>query len=99
MRKMPLLLLSLFIITSSFAQSSGDISLIPQPVSLKRLDDRFTFPSNPVIETTAPGLDVAGYLGKKISAAMGYKVTIKDKLTSASGTIKFFLVKDKLFNK
>jgi hexosaminidase len=99
MKKVLLLLANVFIVAASFCQSANDISLIPQPVSLQRLEGSFTLPVNPVIETTAPGLAVADYLGKKISVATGYQVNVKGRVTAASGAIKLLLVNDKTFTK
>jgi hexosaminidase len=99
MRKMPLLLLNLFIITSSFAQSLNDISLIPQPVSLKRLEGNYTLPGNPVIEADVAALKFANWLSKKISTATGYPVAVKDHLSAATGTIRLSITGDKPVNK
>ncbi|HTE11681.1 MAG TPA: beta-N-acetylhexosaminidase, partial [Chitinophagaceae bacterium] len=99
MKKALLLLANVFIVAASFCQSVNDISLIPQPVSLQRLEGSFTLPANPVIETTAPGLAVADYLSKKISAATGYQVNVKGSVTKAVGAIKLLLVNDKTFTK
>ena len=99
--KRTLLFLASFIVVASYGQSvmPAGISLIPQPVSLQRLTGNFTLPANPVIETTSGGLDVARYLGRKITAATGYPVAVKEGLTAAGGTIKLVLAGEKTVNK
>ncbi|MEP6725168.1 MAG: beta-N-acetylhexosaminidase [Bacteroidota bacterium] len=95
-----LLLVAFFAVFCSSGQSLPvEISLIPQPVSLQRLEGNYTLPANPVIETTAPGMAVANYLSKKISAATGYAVKVKEGLTATNGVIKLNLVSDKTSNK
>jgi len=99
--KRTLLFLASFIAVAGYGQSimPAGISLIPQPVSLQRLTGNFTLPANPVIETTSGGLDVARYLGRKITAATGYPVAVKEGLTAAGGTIKLVLAGEKTVNK
>lgn len=93
MRKMLLLFPGVFMAISSFCQPLNDISLIPQPVSLKRLDGNFTLSSSTVIETDAAGAKVAAWLGTKLSAATGYQLTRKMELSAATGTIRLSITK------
>ncbi|MEO5684403.1 MAG: beta-N-acetylhexosaminidase [Chitinophagaceae bacterium] len=95
-----LLLAALFVALHSLGQTGqGELSLIPQPVSLQRLNGNFTLPANPVIETTPAGTGVAAYLSKKISTATGYSVTVKETLSSTTGTIQLKIVTDKSYKK
>jgi len=98
MKKYFLLTLSLFTVAIVFAQPA-DIALIPQPVSLQRLEGDFLLPAGLVIENNTPDLSVANYLGKKISAATGYHVTVKNSITSATGTIKLVLAGEQMFKR
>ncbi|MEP6748809.1 MAG: beta-N-acetylhexosaminidase [Bacteroidota bacterium] len=98
MRNVMLLFFTLFIATCLSAQSQNDISLIPQPVSLKRLAGSFTLPVNPVIECDANSTKVAEWLGKKITMATGYHISLTAHSTTA-GTIRLILTNDKTANK
>jgi len=99
--KKALLFLALFVALGCYGQSvsPAGISLIPQPVSLQRLEGSFILPASTIIETTSAGLGVANYLGRKITMATGYRVTVKEGLTAATGTIRLVLAGDKTINK
>ncbi len=99
MRKNLLLLFSLFIVAGTFGQSSNDISLIPQPVSLKRMEGAFILPASLVIETDAAGAKVGAYLSKKINTATGYRSSVSANLSAAAGVIRLSVVADKTANK
>src|ERR1700712_2401419 len=98
MRNILVLFSTLFIITCSSAQNQNDISLIPQPVSLRRLDGSFTLPASPVIESDAAGAKVAEWLSKKIAASTGYHAAVAAHSTAA-GAIRLVLTNDKATNK
>ncbi len=99
MKRTILCLAAICIGAGSFGQTAADISIIPQPVSVKRLDGSYTLPANAVIETDAGGLSVANYLSKKIAVATGLPVTIKQGLSAGSGAIQLSLVNDQKANK
>ncbi len=83
-----------------FAQSpSPEIALIPQPVSLQRLEGNFTLPSAPVIETDGACVNVAAWLSKRLEAATGSAVVIRNGISSSTGAIKLKITSDKTVNK
>lgn len=97
MKKTLLLLLAFVTTTLSHAQES--IALIPQPVSLQRLQGEYTLPQSPVIETPAAGAAVADYLSKKINAATGYQPSVKQTPAGNNGAIRLVLTNDKSYKK
>lgn len=100
MKRTLFFVLSFFSVATLFGQTAGnDINLIPQPVSVKRLEGSFTLPASPVIETDAAGLPVANWLSKKIAVATGYQVTVKQGLSSGSGAIQLSVTNDKKANR
>ena len=99
MKRTLLYLLTICIGATCFGQPGNDINIIPQPVSVKRLQGNFTLPASPVIETDAAGLPVANYLAKKLTTATGYTVAVKQGLTAGSGAIQLSLSNDKKANK
>jgi len=90
-------LLSLSVI-AGFAQPANDVSLIPQPVSLRQLEGSFALTDGVIIETDAAGAAIASYLSKKISTPTGYRVTIKQGTAAATGTIRLSVKPDKAAN-
>jgi hexosaminidase len=98
MRKVLFMFVCLFFISHSFGQAVNDISLIPQPVSMKRMDGNFTLPASLAIEADAAGTKVAGWLSKKIAMATGYNVSVTAH-SAATGTIRLLLINDKTANK
>src|SRR5450631_3525393 len=99
MRNSLLLLAGIFVLIGSFGQSSNDISIIPQPVSLTRLVGSFTLPASPVIETSEADSKIATWLAKKIVLATGRLAKIRHHLSSDTGTIKFIVTNDKTVHK
>ncbi len=99
MKRTLLCLVTICMGAASFGQSGSDINIIPQPVSVKRLQGNFTLSASPVIEADAAGLPVANYLAKKLTAATGYTVAVKQGLSTASGAIRLSLTNDKKANK
>ncbi len=95
MRKTVLLVFSLLATVASFSQSVADISLIPQPVSLQRLEGSFTLPAALVIEASPAGMQVAGYLAKKLQAGTGFQPVLKEGISAAKGGIQLVLLADK----
>jgi hexosaminidase len=98
MKNAILLLTGLFVVVFSFGQSS-EISLIPQPVSLKRLNGGFTLPATLTIYADAGATKVANYLDKKLSTATGYKIIVREGAPSKKGAIRLLLLTDKATNK
>ena len=80
------------------AQSTSNISLIPQPVSLRQLEGSFRLTDGLIIETDAAGAGIASYLSKKISVPTGYKVTIKQAGAATHGSIQLSVKPDKAGN-
>lgn len=100
MKNTSLSVLVFFIVASSFGQLRTDeIALIPQPVSLERKEGRFTLSTGQVIEAPAAGRAVADYLVKKINAATGYQLVVKESTTAGKGNIRLLLTADKNFKK
>lgn len=98
MRKALFIFACLFFVCHIFGQPVDDISLIPQPVSLKRMEGNFTLPASVAIEADAAGTKVAEWLSKKIAIATGYPVPVTAH-SAATGTIRLLLTNDKTANK
>jgi hexosaminidase len=99
MRKIALLFPLVVIAIVSFGQPAVDIAVIPQPVSVTRMEGSFVLPASLVIETDPGAVQVAEYLSKKLSTATGYKVLVRQGLSAGKGMIKLSLGSDKTINK
>ncbi|MEP7277646.1 MAG: beta-N-acetylhexosaminidase [Bacteroidota bacterium] len=99
MKMIFLVLLSLITGALSFGQGNTDIALIPQPVTLKRLEGRFILPATLVIESSPAAITVANYLGKKLHTATGYTISVKQGLSAAKGAIRLVIATGKIVNK
>lgn len=99
MMRMPILVCLFSFSIAAIAQQNVNISLIPQPVSVQRLEGNFILSSALVIEADGGAEKVAGYLSKKISTATGFQVNVKQNVSAGTGVIKLILKGDRNGNK
>ncbi|HEY2725769.1 MAG TPA: beta-N-acetylhexosaminidase, partial [Parafilimonas sp.] len=78
-------IIAIFICLISFAQTSNQIAIVPQPVQLEQKQGYFTLPQNITIQTveTTDLKQTVVDLQKKLSVATGYKTTISSNAPAA----------------
>ncbi|HVG14146.1 MAG TPA: beta-N-acetylhexosaminidase, partial [Chitinophagaceae bacterium] len=93
MKKLVALSFSVLLMTGSFAQSPGNIAIIPEPVSLTKGTGLFELPKNIVIEAaTGAGLNATtSLLKERLSIPTGSVVTVAG--SSSAATIRLSLNK------
>ncbi|MBS1563489.1 MAG: beta-N-acetylhexosaminidase, partial [Bacteroidetes bacterium] len=86
-----------FVLTALLAtltgHSQGDttLALIPQPVSVTRMNGAYVLPHNIVIEAEGPAVPIARTMAKKLSDVTGYAVVVKETLSKKPGMIRLLL--------
>ncbi len=82
---------------SAFPQSSTDIALIPQPVSLEKQNGSFELPDQLTIHTgnNAELKRLANGLAERIGMATGKKVTVSETASAQPGGINLLLATNK----